>query len=86
MASAKYKFERDNGPSGFLRTERASTDALSALSKWKVGHEGRDYEESKDEEELLVATLSWSEVDESVGRDLDTACQKYGVSRTYISS
>lgn len=86
MTTAQYRFERDSGVSGFLSTNRASTDAQNALGEWQEAHSERDINIVADEEEKLVAELCWAEGDDSAGRDLDVACQNHGVARTHVDS
>lgn len=83
MLTGRYKFKRRNNSSeGFLSRNRASTDALNALDNWSNAQSQRTYTVLDDEEELLLAELSWNELDDSVGPDLDKACQTFGVDRS----
>jgi len=85
MASGRYKFVRDGkNVTGFLSANRASTDALGALGAWSGAQSDRGYTVVIDEDEQLLADLSWSEVDSSAGPDLDCECFKFGLSRIYV--
>lgn len=39
-----------------------------------------------DEDEQLVADLTWSETDPSAGPSLDNACDKFGIERSYVQT
>lgn len=86
MTTAQYKFERASGASGFLSENRASTDALNALGEWQEADSERGVETVIDEDETLVANLSWRESDKSAAHDLDRACQNHGVMRSHVKS
>jgi hypothetical protein len=87
MGIGRYRFTRDGrGVAGFMSPNRPSTDALSALSVWSGAQQGREHVVVIDEDEQLVADLSWREADSSAGPDLDSACLKVGVNRSYVSS
>lgn len=87
MSIGRYRFTRDGrNIAGLMSGNRASTDALGALSLWSSAQQGRDYVVVADEDEQLVADLSWSEADSSAGPDLDSACLKLGVNRSYVGS
>lgn len=87
MGIVRYRFTRDrSNVTGLVSGNRASTDALGALSVWCGAQQGREYVVVIDEDEQLVVDLSWSEADSSAGPDLDSACLKLGVSRSYVGS
>jgi hypothetical protein len=86
MTTARYKFERASGAPGFLSTNSPSTDALNALGEWQDAHPERECDSVRDEGDCLIADLSWAECSDSVGRELDDACQKYGVERSFVDS
>ena len=83
MASAEYRFNRSKDVSGFLSQNTPSTDALNALQRWSGGQKGRSYKKKIDEDELLIAQLSWEEGDVNAGPDLDAQCSKCGVERYF---
>jgi hypothetical protein len=83
MPNAQYRFTRKDGIEGFLSKNRPSTDALGALHMWREGRAEREFTVQVDEDEQLVAELSWNEADGSAGQELDAACGKLGVTRTY---
>ena len=84
MPTGRYWFTRSSGINGFFSNNRASTDALNALSEWSSKQTRRSYEELKDEDETLLARLSWSESDIDAGQDLDNACLSCGVEHSYV--
>lgn len=87
MATCRYRFGRDKrNVTGFMSRNRASTDALSALSQWSSAQAGREHMLMVDEDEQVVVDLSWNDVDFSAGSDLDAACLRFGVSRTHVES
>lgn len=83
MPSAEYRFFRSKGVSGFLSQNLPSTDALNALQRWTGGEKRRSYKIKTDEDELLIAQLSWEEVDLNAGPDQDAECSKFGVERDF---
>ena len=85
MVVACYRFvRRPDSVEGFFSQNSASTDVLNALAFWQHGTDHRSFSTEKDEENLLVAKLSWADVDDTAGADLDKQCQKYGVDRRYL--
>ena len=84
MPTARYKFERDTSVKGFLSSNRASTDALGAVSTWSTSAAGRSYAVQIDEDDALVADLTWSETDLAAGTDLNNSCHSFGVDRTHV--
>lgn len=84
MPSCCYKFSRSaRSIKGFFSRNTPSTDALNGLLAWSSTRSERRYEVITDNDELLMAKLSWSEGDSSAGPDLDDACGKVGVERSY---
>lgn len=85
MTTARYKFQRiENSVTGFFSKNVASTDALSALSIWSSSKPQRSYKVLIDEDEELLADLTWHESDVSAGVDLEDAAIKFGVERLYV--
>ena len=83
MTGAKDSFKRGEGPGALSNTSHASTDALKALQKW-VGKGNRSYEVELDEDDELVAVLTFEQEDISAGPQLDDACEEHGVKRTFV--
>lgn len=78
----KWTFERDTRSSaGFLSRNRASTDALSALSRWEAQRLGRSHDIERDGDDEIVVSLSCDASDASAGADLDALCLSVGVCR-----
>ena len=87
MPIGHYSFVRSNSSiKGFLSPNRPSTDAISALENWSNNQSQRSYTVLVDEDERLVAELSWNESDASAGSDLEEACRRFGVDRSYEQS
>lgn len=87
MPSARYKFVRKNDNiEGFLSKNRASTDALNALTIWLNSNPQRSYIIVNDEDEQILVDLSWSETDISAGECLEDACNKFGIERSYLQT
>lgn len=85
MPSGHYKFVRNNNSvEGFVSRNRPSTDALNALHIWSNAQPQRSFTVLVDEDEQLLAHLSWSETDTSAGPHLEAACDKSGVERSYV--
>ena len=82
--SAEYRFNRCNNISGILSKNRPSTDALSALQRWTNSKKGRSYKIRTDEDEHLIAQLSWENNDSNAGPNLDDECTKSGVERHFV--
>lgn len=82
----KYRFTRSaNSVSGFFSKNRASTDALAALTRWREMGTARDFEVHDDQDHEIVATLTFDKADQGLGAEhLDALCHEYGVERTYI--
>jgi len=87
MQNGRYRFSRlSRSIEGFLSTNTASTDALSALLTWSNVRAERRYDVISDDDEFLAADLFWNETDLGAGQDLDDACCKFGVERSYERS
>lgn len=87
MPSGRYKFVRkSNSIEGFASTNRASTDALNVVTIWSNAQPQRSFSILVDEDEQLVADLTWSETDHSAGPNLDGACDKFGIERSYVQT
>lgn len=87
MPNGRYIFSRTNNSiEGFFSTNTASTDALNALLTWSNIRVERRYEVITDEDKLLTTNLSWDATDLTAGQDLDDACRKFGVDRSYERS
>lgn len=87
MPSGRYKFVRkSNSIEGFVSRNRPSTDALKAVNIWSNVQPQRSFTILVDEDEQLLADLSWSEIDTSAGPSLDDACDKFGVERSYVQT
>lgn len=85
MPSGRYKFVRkNNSVEGFVSRNRPSTDALNVVNIWSNAQPQRKFTILVDEDEQLVADLTWSETDPSVGPSLDDACNKFGIERSYV--
>lgn len=86
MPSGRYKFVRSNNVKGFLSSNRPSTDALNAVSIWSSAQPQRSYDTVVDEDEQLLADLSWGESDDSAGQDLEENCRKFGVEHSFVQT
>lgn len=82
-----YRFTRSaNSVTGFFSKNRASTDALAALENWREMGAGREFNVDDDQEEQIVATLTFDFSDRvTAGVQLVEMCEKHGVERTCIS-
>jgi hypothetical protein len=86
MPTARYKFVRDTSSAlGLHSNQRPSTNAVNALLAWSQAVAGRSYTEVSDDDESLVAALTWNDADEDAGPSLEDACQRFGVERSYVS-
>lgn len=83
MQTANCRFDRINNVTGFLSQNTPSTDALNALQIWCYGQKDRTYVVKVDEEEFIVAQLSWKKSDMNAGMDLNVACERSGIERHY---
>ena len=84
--SVIYIFARDEKSiSGFMRTNSASTDADGVVRNWAASA-GRSYQTLHDQDELLIAKLSYQEADERVAADdLNRRCAEQGLKRETIN-
>lgn len=81
MPTAKFLFKRTTSISGFSSKNRPCTDAINALNHWAAIVDSRSYEIFTEEDELLIAQLSWREVDKNAGPNLDDQCHVFGVKK-----
>ena len=87
MPSGRYKFIRKTDSiEGLVSRNRASTDALNAVNIWSNAQPKRSFVILVDEDEQLLADLSWSEADTTAGLSLDDACDKSGIERSYVQA
>ena len=87
MPSGRYKFTRKNNSiEGFVSRNRPSTDALNALHIRSNAQSQRSFTVLIDEDEQLLANLSWSETDNLAGSSLEAACDKDGLERSYVQA
>lgn len=64
MTPATYRLTRDRrSPTGFLSSQRPSTNAMNAIEKWRVAGSGRSYVVVDDQDDYLVAKLTLVSVD-----------------------
>lgn len=84
--SVIYIFTRDDqSASGFMSPNRASTDAAGVVINWSASA-GRSYQILQDQDDLLIATLSYQEADErAAAEDLQRMCTKRGLKRETIN-
>jgi hypothetical protein len=68
----------------FLSRNRVSTDALNALGHWRSGAPSRDFEVVQDEDECLVATLTFDGADQRAGLSLDAHVARFGVAVEFV--
>jgi len=82
----KYRFTRvNNSVAAFLSSNRASTDALTALLRWKAGSAGRDFVKLVDEDDYIDVELTCDPADKAAGEQLETESDKVGVERNVLS-
>lgn len=84
MRIACYSFVRRNSVEGDMSSNRSSTDATRALNDWLDSQPERTYKVQLDNHKSFVAELSWSEADDSAESDLNGACHRFGVDRSYL--
>lgn len=84
--SVIYIFTRDDKSiSGFMRTNSASTDADGVVRNWAASS-GRSYQTLHDQDDLLIAKLSYLEADErAAADDLNRRCTELGLKRETIN-
>lgn len=84
--TVKYRFTRaENSVAGFQSSNRASTDALTALLRWKAGATGRDFRNLADEDEYIDVEVSCNANDIDAGVQLEIASEKMGVERNVLT-
>ncbi len=85
MPTARYQFSRDhrNINKGFMSRNEPSADALSVLLTWEITNGNRKYRVLEENDEVLRVEISWSDSDMGAGKDLDIACENFGIMRTY---
>ena len=82
----KYRFVRDaKNVSGIFSRNMASTDAMNVLHKWRGMESGRDFKVEVDEEEELMAVLTFETSDQAAGSQIDMLCAQHGVNRQFIA-
>lgn len=75
-----YRFVRAaNSASGFLSQNRASTDARNVLENWRAMSRERNFTIKAEEDEELVAVLTFESEDQAAGSQMGALCEKYGV-------
>lgn len=84
--SVIYIFARDvESASGFMSPNRASTDAAGVVINWSASV-GRSYQILQDQDDLLIAKLSYQEDDErAAADDLNRRCAAKGIKRETIN-
>lgn len=84
-SSGRYRFTRSSeSVAGFLSHNRASTDAISILEKWQRMKKKRCYDVERDEDDGLVARLTFESSDEVAGSHIDALCSEHGLDRQFI--
>ncbi len=84
--TVKYRFTRaENSVVGFQSSNRASTDALTALHRWKAGATGRDFRKLADEDEYIDVEVSCHANDTHAGVQLEIASDNVGVERNVLT-
>jgi hypothetical protein len=87
MFSGKYTFTRNDGRSGFLRTNTVNTDARNALADWANASNNRSFDILQgDDDDELRALLSFQEQDHEARPDLDRECNTHGVQRRTVEA
>lgn len=85
MPSARYRFVRDNNNvAGKMSSQRPSTDAINALGTWAHALPGRSFAEVWDDDESVVADLTWNSADQDAGPSLESACIRVGIERAHV--
>ncbi len=84
--SVIYIFTRDDKSiSGFMRSNRASTDAIGMVVNWSASA-GRSCQTLQDQDDLLIAKLSYQEEGEQAAADdLNRRCTELGLKRETIN-
>jgi hypothetical protein len=84
--TAKYRFIRPpNSIVAFGRSNRASTDAVGALHRWRDMEPEREFDVTIDHDEEICATLTFAAADQTAGSHLEALCTQHGVERQFIS-
>jgi len=84
--SVIYIFSRDDQSiPGFMSPDRASTDAIGVVTNWSAWV-GRSHQILQDQDDLLIAKLSYQEADERLAADdLNRRCAEQGLKRETIN-
>ena len=84
--SVIYIFTRDDqSVSGFMSPNRASTDAVGVVVNWTASA-GRSYQILQDQDDLVIAKLSYQKADErAAADDLNRRCTEQGLKRETIN-
>lgn len=81
--TVRYRFTRaNNSVVGFTSSSRASTDALSALYRWRGSAAGRDFATLADENNYIDVEVTCNANDTDAGRQLEVESEKLGVTRS----
>lgn len=84
--TVRYRFTRaNNSAAGFLSSNRASTDALTALERWKAGADGRDFTTLADEDDHIDVEVTCNANDVDAGPQLEAASDRVGVERNVLT-
>lgn len=84
--TVKYRFTRiHNSTTAFMSSNRASTDALGALLRWKAGAPGRDFTELADEDDYIDVEVTCNSSDVDAGPQLEAASEQLGVERNVLT-
>lgn len=82
----KYRFTRaNNSVAAFLSSNRASTDALTALLRWKAGSSGRDFVRLVDEDDYIDVEVTCDPAHKAAGAQLEMESDKVGVERNVLT-
>lgn len=85
MHKARYSFKRSDNIAGSMSFNRPSTDAIKALEEWTFKPD-RSYYIREENDDKLVADLTFKDSDEDAGPELDNACEKHGLERTFLQN
>lgn len=84
--TVRYRFTRaNNSVAGFISRNRASTDALGALDRWKAGATGRDFAKLADEDGYIDVEVTCNANDTDAGEQLEVESKKLGVERHVLA-
>lgn len=84
--TVRYRFTRANNlVANFLSRNRASTDALTALIRWKAGADGRGFTKLADEDDYIDIEVTCNASDLDAGPQLDAASDRVGVERNVLT-